>query len=116
LRPSHFVYPPATLNRPERISARARPKDRRKSKIAHKSRIANETKRRALGNPRSRTQPRRRSWGENDRDRRARGALGQSRDQDTNRGERFDYFVLNDQVVLVDPDSRRVVDIIEDPR
>jgi hypothetical protein len=30
--------------------------------------------------------------------------------------ERFDYFVLNDQVVLVDPDSRRVVDIIEAPR
>ncbi|WP_457797001.1 DUF1236 domain-containing protein [Methylocystis sp. S23] len=30
--------------------------------------------------------------------------------------ERFDYFVLNDQVVLVDPDSRRVVDIVEEPR
>lgn len=29
---------------------------------------------------------------------------------------RFDYFVLNDQVVLVDPDSRKVVDIIEEPR
>jgi hypothetical protein len=28
---------------------------------------------------------------------------------------RFDYFVLNDQVVLVDPDSRKVVDIIEEP-
>lgn len=30
--------------------------------------------------------------------------------------ERFDYFVLNDQVVLVDPDSRIVVDIIPAPR
>ncbi|WBK00378.1 DUF1236 domain-containing protein [Methylocystis parvus] len=27
--------------------------------------------------------------------------------------ERYDYFVLNDDVVLVDPDTRRVVDIIE---
>ncbi len=30
--------------------------------------------------------------------------------------ERFDYFVLNDQVVLVDPDTRVVVDMIEQPR
>ncbi|MEK4034685.1 DUF1236 domain-containing protein [Methylocystis sp. IM3] len=30
--------------------------------------------------------------------------------------ERFDYFVLNDQVVLVDPDTRTVVDMIEQPR
>ncbi|MGJ0509304.1 MAG: DUF1236 domain-containing protein [Methylocystis sp.] len=30
--------------------------------------------------------------------------------------ERFDYFVLNDQVVLVDPDTRIVVDMIEEPR
>ncbi|MDJ0447498.1 DUF1236 domain-containing protein [Methylocystis sp. JR02] len=30
--------------------------------------------------------------------------------------ERYDYFVLNDQVVLVDPDSHVVVDIIEEPR
>jgi hypothetical protein len=30
--------------------------------------------------------------------------------------ERFDYFVLNDQVVLVDPDTRIVADIIERPR
>jgi len=30
--------------------------------------------------------------------------------------ERFDYFVLNDQVVLVEPDSRVVVDIIPAPR
>ena len=29
---------------------------------------------------------------------------------------RFDYFVLNDQVVLVDPDTRIVADIIEQPR
>lgn len=30
--------------------------------------------------------------------------------------ERYDYFVLNDQVVLVDPDSHVVVDIIEEPK
>jgi hypothetical protein len=30
--------------------------------------------------------------------------------------ERYDYFVLNDQVVLVDPDTRIVVDIIEEPK
>ncbi len=30
--------------------------------------------------------------------------------------ERYDYFILNDQVVLVDPDSRVVVDIIQEPR
>lgn len=30
--------------------------------------------------------------------------------------ERYDYFVLNDQVVLVDPDSHVVVDMIEEPR
>jgi hypothetical protein len=30
--------------------------------------------------------------------------------------ERFEYFVLNDQVVLVDPETREVVDIIEEPR
>ena len=30
--------------------------------------------------------------------------------------ERFEYFVLNDQVVLVDPDTRIVVDMIKEPR
>jgi hypothetical protein len=30
--------------------------------------------------------------------------------------ERFEYFVLNDQVVLVDPQTREVVDIIDEPR
>ncbi|KAF2990081.1 DUF1236 domain-containing protein [Methylocystis sp. MJC1] len=30
--------------------------------------------------------------------------------------ERYDYFVLNDQVVLVDPDSHVVVDIVEEPK
>lgn len=29
---------------------------------------------------------------------------------------RYDYFILNDEVVLLDPDSRVVVDIIQEPR